>query len=133
VSRVFRDLIPQRANGHSEHTRRRGTISAGAHKCLEHEITFDISDRQADQPSRQTAAGGVGYWRLRVQSHARYSTVRTILNPAPEDKNEVNEFLTRTLNLELDKRAAPYAGRIPEEKKPVDSPGSPGEKLQVRG
>jgi hypothetical protein len=44
ISRVFADFVPQRANGHSEHTRRRGTVSIGAGKCLEHEIAFDVSD-----------------------------------------------------------------------------------------
>jgi hypothetical protein len=104
VSRVFGDLVPQRANGHSKHTRRRGTIPAGAGERLDHKIAFDISDGKADQPSRQTAAGGIGYRQLRVGSHAQYSTVRTILNPAPEDKNEVNKFLTGALNLELRKK-----------------------------
>jgi len=132
VSRVFGDLVPQRANGHSEHTRRRGTIPAGAGERLDHKIAFDISDGQADQPSGHTAAGGIGYRQLRVGSHAQYSTVRTILNPAPEDKNEVNEFLTGSLNLELDQRAAPHVGRISEQAKPIDSSSSAGEKPRVR-
>jgi hypothetical protein len=132
VSRVFGDLVPQRANGHSEHTRRRGTIAAGAGERLDHKIAFNISDGQAYQPPRQTAAGGIGYRQLRVGSHAQYSTVRTILNPAPEDKNEVNELLTGALNLELrKKKAAPHAGRIPEPAEPVDSPGYAGGKLRV--
>jgi hypothetical protein len=56
----------------------------------------------------------------------------TILNPAPEDKNEVNEFLTGSLNLELDQGTAPYVGRISEQAKPIDSSISAGEKLRVR-
>jgi hypothetical protein len=111
VSRIFGDLVPQRANGHSEHTRRRGTIAAGAGERLDHKIAFNISDGQAYQPSRQTAAGGIGYRQLRVGSHAQYSTVRTILNPAPEDKNEVNELLTGALNLELRKKKGGAACR----------------------
>jgi hypothetical protein len=58
--------------------------------------------------------------------------VRTILNPAPEDKNEVNEFLTGSLNLELGKRTAPYVGRISEEARLIDSPRSADDKLRVR-
>jgi hypothetical protein len=44
VSGVLADFVPQRADGHAEHTRRRGAISTGAGKCLEHEIAFDVSD-----------------------------------------------------------------------------------------
>jgi hypothetical protein len=56
VSQIFTDLVSQRANGDAEHTRRRGTISIGAGKCLEHEIALDVSDGQTDQPSRNTAS-----------------------------------------------------------------------------
>jgi len=134
VSRIFGDLVPQRANGHSEHTRRRGTIPAGAGERLDHKIAFDISDGQANQPSGHTAAGGIGYRQLRLGSHAQYSTVRTILNPAPEDKNEVNEFLTGDVKFgTAQKGAAPHVGRIPEQAEPVDSPGYyAGGKLRVQ-
>jgi hypothetical protein len=56
ISRIFGDLVPQRANGYAEHTRRRGTISIGFGKRLEHEIAFDVSDRQPDKPSGKTAS-----------------------------------------------------------------------------
>src|SRR5260370_25777023 len=75
-----------------------------AGNCLDDERALNIADSKTDRLLRQMGSGGIRYRQIGGR-HARYSTVQTILNPAPEDKNKVNEFLTGSLNLESDKPA----------------------------